>query len=158
MKEVTIEVATAADIDELVGSVSGLFHDDAGQHDPCMDLTWPAREGPAAYGDVVDDPSALLLLARAGDRVVGHLVGKLREPNSMRPCRLAILESMRVAPDARGQGVGSRLVERFFQWARECKAVQASVSAYAANERARRFYARHGFELHEVTMRTALDA
>lgn len=156
MKDVTISVATADDIPAFVESVSGLFHDDAGQHDPSMDLTWPEREGPRAYGSVVADPAVLLLLARAGDRTVGHLVGKLRGPSSIQPSRLAVLESMRVAPDARGHGVGGQLVGRFFEWAREHAAVQADVSAYAANDGARRFYARHGFEPHEVTMRATV--
>jgi GNAT superfamily N-acetyltransferase len=152
MTELTVSVVQRDDLAALVESVSGLFHDDAGQHDPCMDLSWPAREGLASYGKQVDDPAVLLLLAREGERVVGHLVGKVRGPSSIRRCRFAILESIRVVPDARGRGVGTRLVERFFGWARDNSAEQALVTAYAANQAAQRFYARYGFVPFEATM------
>jgi GNAT superfamily N-acetyltransferase len=152
MTDLTVSVVRREDLEALVESVSGLFHDDAGQHDPYMDLSWPEREGVESYGRQVDDPAVLLLLAREGERVLGHLVGKLRGPSSIRKCRFAILESMRVAPDARGRGVGGRLVERFFDWAREHDAEQALVTAYAANQGAQRFYARYGFVPLETTM------
>jgi GNAT superfamily N-acetyltransferase len=137
----------------LVESVAGLFHDDAGQHDPYMNLDWPVREGAGSYGRELDDPQVLLLLAREGEQVLGHLVGRLREPTTIRPYRFAVLESLRIAAAARGSGVGGRLVEEFFRWAREHRAEQAVVTAYAANQGAQRFYARHGFSPHEVTMR-----
>ena len=63
---------------------------------------------------------------------------------------------MRVAPDARRGGTGSLLVRHFFGWARERGAQQASVTAFAANDAARRFYARHGFVPASVTLRAAL--
>lgn len=157
MTDLMVSIAGPDDIGALVESVAGLFQEDGGRHDPHMDTEWPARDGEASYGREVDDPALLLLLARTGERVVGHLVGRYREPNAIRRCRLALLESIRVAPDARGRGVGGRLVEEFLGWARAHGAEVAQVTAYAANDGARRFYARHGFTPHEVTMRTPLD-
>jgi GNAT superfamily N-acetyltransferase len=153
MNDVTVDTARLQDIDPLVASVIGLFEEDGGRHDPFLDTEWPAREGARYYADLVGDPSCLLALARDGDRVVGHLVGKLIGPDSIRPVRVAVLESMRVQPDARGRGVGSRLVAEFFGWARHHRAALASVTAYAANDGAQRFYARHGFAPASVTMR-----
>jgi len=63
---------------------------------------------------------------------------------------------MRVAPRARRTGVGSLLVRHFFTWARHGAAQQASVTAYAANDAALRFYARHGFSPKSVTSRAVL--
>jgi GNAT superfamily N-acetyltransferase len=60
---------------------------------------------------------------------------------------------MRVTPGARRTGVGSLLVRHFFTWARQGGARQASVTAYAANDAALRFYARHGFSPESVTSR-----
>jgi GNAT superfamily N-acetyltransferase len=54
-----------------------------------------------------------------GDRVIGHPVGKLSDPNSIRTGRLAVLESMRVAPGSRRVGTGSLLVRHFLAWARQ---------------------------------------
>jgi GNAT superfamily N-acetyltransferase len=63
---------------------------------------------------------------------------------------------MRVAPGARRTGVGSLLVRHFFAWARDSGAQQASVTAYAANEAALRFYAWHGFSPQSVISRAVL--
>jgi GNAT superfamily N-acetyltransferase len=104
----------------------------------------------------VNDQACLLALARDGDRVIGHLVGKLSGPSSIQTVCIAVLESMRVAPDSRRAGAGSLLVRHFLTWARECGAQQASVTAYAANDAALRFYARHGFVPQSVISRAAL--
>jgi GNAT superfamily N-acetyltransferase len=156
MPRVTVNVATHDDIDALVASVAGLFREDSGQHDALTDQGWPAREGAAYYARLAGARDCLLLLARDGDTVVGHLVGKLTGPSSLQVACLAVLESMRVAPGARRAGTGSLLVEAFFAWAREHGAREASVTAYAANDAAQRFYERHGFLPRSVISRAVL--
>ena len=161
MTDIDIRVVEPADIDALVASVAGLFAEDAGASDPGVDTTWPDREGAGYYSGLIGDDACLLALAwagdrGAGDRVVGHLVGKLREPTDLNRDRIAVLESIRVHPDARNAGVGSLLVDHFRDWARRHDAGQASVTAYAVNTAAQRFYARHGFVPSLVTMRAAL--
>jgi ribosomal protein S18 acetylase RimI-like enzyme len=156
MSDISVSAARAADIDAFVASVDGLFHEDGGRHDPFLDTGWAGREGSAYYADIVDDPNCLLAVARDGDRVVGHLVGKLVGPDSIKLDRFAVLESIRVDPGTRGQGVGSLLVAEFLAWARRNEAAVASVTAYAANDGAQRFYARHGFAPASVVMRAPL--
>lgn len=154
----TVRVVTADDVDQLVESVTNLFRDDAGQFDRFADTTWPQREGHTRYGALVDDPAWLQLLAYDDDdRVVGHLVGRVSEPTPTWPSRSAVLESLYVFADVRGQGVGALLVETFLEWAREQGAVYATVSAYAANERAQRFYQVNGFAPQSVTLQAVLS-
>lgn len=131
MESVSVSRAGPEDLDALVSSVAGLFEEDAGRHDPARDLQWPAQEGKSYYSGLLTDPACLLALARVDGRVAGHLVGKLREPDSAFRARLAILESMRVVPELRGCGVGSALVSEFFSWARQYQVEQAQVSAFA---------------------------
>jgi GNAT superfamily N-acetyltransferase len=156
MTGIDIHTVTADDIDDLLVSVAGLFREDAGTHDSTMDTTWPARGGADYYGELVGTDDCLLALARAGTTTVGHLVGKLQPPNDLREATFAVLESIRVDPAARGTGVGSRLVEHFLAWARDNGAEHASVTAYAANEGAQRFYRRHGFGPMSVVLRRKL--
>jgi GNAT superfamily N-acetyltransferase len=156
MTTATVKAATRDDIDAVVASAAGLFLEDGGQHDPLMNVGWPAREGAAYYAALVTDRRGLLVLAWDDDRVAGHLAGRLSGPSSIQTECLAVLESMRVAPDARRSGVGGLLVAHFFAWARQAGARQASVTAYAANETARNFYAQHGFVPHSVTARAAV--
>jgi GNAT superfamily N-acetyltransferase len=156
MTTVTVTPATHDDIGSLVASVTGLFREDAGRHDSVMDLGWPEREGAGYYSALMKDKDCLVALARDGGHVIGHLIGKLSGPDSLRTGRVAVLESMRVAPDSRGTGVGGLLVRHFFAWARDCGAQQTSVTAYAANDAALRFYARHGFLPTNITSRAVL--
>jgi GNAT superfamily N-acetyltransferase len=156
MEPATVTVAGPADLDAVVASVAGLFREDGGRHDPAMNVDWPLHGGAGYYGPLLSDPSARLAVARDGDRVVGHLVGKVLEPDAMRTRRLAVLESMRVDPGHRGRGVGGLLVEHFLGWARERDARDASVTAFVANENAQRLYRRYGFAPASVILRTTL--
>jgi GNAT superfamily N-acetyltransferase len=47
-------------------------------------------------------------------------------------------------------------IEYFLEWARQRGAEQASVTAFAANQRAQRLYHRHGFTTSAVTVRRAV--
>jgi GNAT superfamily N-acetyltransferase len=156
MTTVTVTAVTRDDIDALVTSVAALFSEDAGQHDTGVNLDWPAREGASYYCGLAADRACLLVLARDGSSVVGHLVGKLSGPSLLRTDCTAVLESMRVAPGSRRAGVGSLLIRHFLAWARECGAQQASVTAYAANDIAQRLYERHGFVPRKITSRAVL--
>lgn len=155
---VTVTPAAHRDMDSFVASVIGLFREDAGEHDPSMDIDWPVRDGRAYYSGLLSEESCLLAVARDGDLVVGHLVGKLLAPDSLRLHRFAVLESMRVDPSLRGRGIGSMLIKYFLHWAGERGAQQASVTAFAANKRAQRLYRRHGFAPSAVTMRRGRSA
>ncbi|MGW4488244.1 N-acetyltransferase family protein [Amycolatopsis sp. NPDC004368] len=150
----TITAVSPESLSSLVSSVTALFREDGGRRDEHMDLTWPAREGPAYYTGLLADDTALCLLAQGESGVLGHLVGRLRRPGPLRPGVVtAVLESMRVADGARRQGVGSALISRFSEWAENRGADCFEVTAYSANETARAFYRRHGFRDFEVTLR-----
>ena len=154
MGELIVSEATEDDRVAFLASVDALFHQDAAVHDPYGDTEWVARSGDQYFTDLLNDPKAVPLVVRDGDRAVGHLVGRVSEPDTLRPgTRVAVLESILVDTSMRGQGVGSRLVEAFFAWAKEHGAVRAGVTAYAANERAQRFYAQHGFGPASVSLR-----
>ncbi len=156
MNSVSITPAGREDMDAVVASVVGLFREDAGKHDRSMNVAWPVREGMAYYSGLLSEESCLLAVARDGEVMVGHLVAKLFEPDLMRLQRSAVLESMRVDPSVRGRGIGGMLVEYFLAWARRRGAQHASVTAFAANQRAHRLYRRHGFAPAAVTMRAPL--
>ncbi|MFB9907051.1 GNAT family N-acetyltransferase [Allokutzneria oryzae] len=146
-----IVVATKADIPDLILSASRLFAEDGGRRDPFMDTGWPAREGAAYYGQLVDSADCLCLLAR-NDQVEGHLTGRIAT-SALRPgAVVAVLESMHVAAEHRRRGIGSALVERFFEWAGGHSANEFSVTAYASNEAALALYRKHGFAPFEVTL------
>ncbi|GAA1024486.1 MULTISPECIES: GNAT family N-acetyltransferase [Amycolatopsis] len=146
--------ATPESVPRLVASATSLFAEDGALRDPWMDLTWPHREGPAYYADLAHRSDSLCLLAlSAAGSAIGHLIGRTRRADPLRPgAVVGALESMRVDPAHRGTGVGTALADEFFAWAREFGANQVSVTAYATNDSAIRFYRGRGFTPFELAL------
>lgn len=147
-----IRAATEIDIPGLVASSTALFTEDAGARDPGANAEWPRQYGRERFTDHLGDPRSLLLVADCAGEVVGHLTGLLSEPTPLRGVRVASLVSLYVRPALRGAGTGSRLLAGFAAWAKRSGAEVTEVTAYASNRGAVRFYERHGFKAHEVTL------
>lgn len=154
----TIHFRTAAesDVETIVSLNHALFQEDAGQRDPFMNLDWSLENGHEYFESLLHSEETLCLIAEEHGRAVGYLIGYLRKPNSLRPVKLAELESMFVLAQYRNMGIGAELVSQFKQWCRSKGAERMSVTAYAANEGAIAFYQSHGFEARNVTMETEL--
>ena len=149
---ITVEPAARDDIARLVELEAGLFREDAGRHDPFADTTWPDREGRQDFERLLADPRALVVVARDGVTVVGHLVGYLSESSPTRqPVTYGVLRSLFVDAEHRNSTAGTQLTEAFIAWARAHGCAEALVESYAANDGAQRFYARHGFEAVSVS-------
>jgi GNAT superfamily N-acetyltransferase len=145
MSEVRVRLAVEEDIPGLVTSSAGLFAEDAGTRDPATDTGWPLEHGEASFAESIASEDSLVLAAVVGDAVVGHLTGVLSEGGETRPGKIATLRSMFVRSEHRSGGVGARLVAEFRTWAGEAGADRMTVTAYASNEAAQRFYQREGF-------------
>ena len=63
---------------------------------------------------------------------------------------LAVLWDLRVAPERRGQGIGTRLFGHAAEWARERGCKQLKIETQNVNVRACRFYARQGCVLGSI--------
>jgi GNAT superfamily N-acetyltransferase len=149
---VQVRPAEPGDVDALVASSAALFAEDAGSHDPTADVEWPYNEGRSLIAAGITDPRRLALIGVDGGAVVGHLTGVLEDPSVLHMIPIAELRSMYVRPQYRDSGLGSELVQRFLAWARDHGAQRVSVTAYAGNIAAMRFYQRQGFTPHEVVL------
>ena len=96
------------------------------------------------------------MLAEFAGRTVGYLAARVGEGTTLRPVRVAELESMYIREEYRDMGVDARLVDAFLGWAGLRGAERASVVAYAANKRAIRFYQRSGFRPRSVSLEREL--
>jgi GNAT superfamily N-acetyltransferase len=153
---ITVRVAGPADLDELIELSAGLFTEDAGQRDPYTDQGWPRREGRGYFAGIIDNGRARCWVAEVDGVVAGNLVGRINRESSVRPVRVAELESMFVRAEYRGGGVGAALVAEFFGWAKRAGAERALVTAYAENDRALAFYVRRGFLPKNVSLERGL--
>jgi ribosomal protein S18 acetylase RimI-like enzyme len=146
MNDVQIRPAEPDDITTLVRLNAALFDEDAGQRDPFTNLNWPNEQGNEHFTERVTDDHSRCLLVETTDQVIGYLAGYLNEKTELRPVRVAKLESMYVEKDYRSRGVGKSVATDFLEWASTRGATRASVSVFAANDRAIEFYQRLGFE------------
>ncbi|GLY67887.1 GNAT family N-acetyltransferase [Amycolatopsis taiwanensis] len=154
---IRIREATEADLESLVASASALFAEDGGRRDVHMDTGWPARHGHDYWRAAIKDVDALCLIA-SGESAAGHLIGRLKQPDELRPTAMtAVLESMRVAEEHRASGVGTALHDAFLAWARKREANELVVQAYAANTGALAFYRSRGYQSHVIGLRSDLS-
>ena len=154
----TIRQATESDVDSIVSLNHALFQEDAGQRDPHMNLDWPLEHGRDYFASLLSQEETYCLIAENPGQAVGYLIGYLRKSSSLRPIKLAELESMFVTADERSTGLGAELVSQFRAWCQAQGVERISVSAYAANKRAIAFYRRHGFEPKNVSLEVGLDS
>lgn len=151
-----IVVAGLEEVEDLVRLNGRLFVEDAGVRDTQADISWPARHGREHFTGLLSRGDAVCLVARSDGEALGYLAGYVRGATALRPVRVAELQSMYVVERARGRGLGGRLAEEFFGWARNHGVGRVSVTAYAANGGALRLYRRLGFGERSVTLEREL--
>lgn len=150
--DVWIREAEAPDVPSVVELGSALFQEDAGTRDPYVNQEWPEKEGCEYFADFLSRPGTSCLLAGSSGLIVGYLAGYIKERSSLRPVKVAELESVYVREAYRGRGVGMELARKFFSWAESGSVERISVTAYASNGQAIRFYERLGFRPKSLTL------
>jgi len=157
-----VEIRPATD-DDFVAMVD-LDQASAEHHAAIDPVAWevPDRAGSAEFlrRRRADDPSRETLVATVDGHVVGMVEIAIVTPGvpggAMRRVRSADLGIV-VLPGWRGQGVGEALMQAAEAWARERGAEQVVLDMAAANDGARRFYERLGYEVYALQMRRALQ-
>lgn len=152
MDNMSVRPADLSDLDAVVALNHRLFHDDAGQRDPWTNLNWAREEGSDHFAHHINSNNSVVIVVELCGNIVGYLAGYVRGSSSLRPIRVAELESMFVSRDFRSQGVGAKLVDAFVKWSDEQQAQRISVTAYASNDGAIRFYQRLGFEARHLSL------
>lgn len=134
-----INLANATDIPALCRLLNELFSQEAEfQPDDAVQRRGLAR--------IIADPAiGHILVARQDNRVLG-MVSLLYTVSTALGERVAWLEDMTVAGDARGLGVGSALLEHALEFARHNGCRRITLLTDADNLAAQRFYGRLGFK------------
>ena len=134
-----LRVAVIEDISELCGLLIYLFEQEE-EFKPDEEIQSEGLKRIISQPDVGD-----ILVAQESTKIIG-MVNLLYTVSTALGNRVAILEDMIVLPEARGKGVGSKLINYAFERAeyRECKRI--TLLTDNDNEGAHRFYQRHGFD------------
>ena len=88
---------------------------------------------------------SLMLLAELDQQTVGFIVGR-QVPGTDEGRFDAEIYNIGVAARFHKKGIGSKLLERFLEWAQVNRVVNVWLEVRAANLSARSFYKRNGFE------------
>jgi ribosomal protein S18 acetylase RimI-like enzyme len=105
------------------------------------------------FRDYLTDPQRVVLAAREGGRIVGYVMlirGVPDDEDVQRavPQGPAVeLSKMYVLPDSHGAGVSAALMSAALGRAKELDAKCVWLGVNQENERAQRFYAKHGFSI-----------
>lgn len=98
------------------------------------------------YETALADPDAFVLIAEAAERPVGYALVSLGEGPSGWDYgeRVADIETLSVLPEARGEGIGSKLMDAVERELARLGVRAFRVLVIAANADALRFYERRG--------------
>ncbi|MBI5542541.1 MAG: GNAT family N-acetyltransferase [Deltaproteobacteria bacterium] len=122
-------------------------------------LREPAEQGYAWWlGKELRNPSAVILAAAKGRRVVGYAYGRIepRDWNSLRDqCGMVI--DLMVEPRSRGQGIGQKLAAALIEALQEMGAPRVVLQVASRNRDAQRFFRAMGFRPTLVEMALELD-
>jgi ribosomal protein S18 acetylase RimI-like enzyme len=117
------------------------------------DASWATRR--AVYRALLDDESGFLLGAFAGRDLMGYVAVRFAAgPDDTFPVgdRAAEIYSLVVAANARGHGVGSRLLDAVDMRLADLDVAAVSVAAMVENAEAIRLYRGRGFEPREIVL------
>lgn len=120
----------------------------------------PGKQDTAFVRSVIDGERTAILVAVADNQIVGHAMVEDRDTPTVSclvPHRFVRLMDLIVTDIYRGQGIGSMLIQAVKQWARARQAEYITLDVLAANDKAIRFYERHGLHPIQHTMHISLQ-
>ncbi|MCV7423231.1 GNAT family N-acetyltransferase [Mycobacterium yunnanensis] len=147
--------AVAADLLELADVAARTFPlacpPEAGADDVAAFIA--ENLSPARFGDYLADPDRVVLVARDGRRISGYAMlirgvvddDDVRKAVSARPA--IELSKMYVLQEAHGAGVSAALMTAALDASRALGAACVWLGVNQENQRAQRFYAKHGFQV-----------
>lgn len=106
-------------------------------------------------GRVVDDRA---FVARGHDGIVGFVTVGIDEGPYQQDVRRGIVENVYVEDEYRGRGIGSALIERGERALAERGADVVTLEVLVANDDARRFYERLGYDDHRLELEKPLGS
>lgn len=99
--------------------------------------------------DILCQPNLIFLVAKDGERIIGMgLLFLFKKSQGLN----ATIENVVIDEQYRGQGVGKRLMDGFFQKAREKKVMQIDLTSKPERKVANEMYKNLGFELRDTNV------
>lgn len=161
MSDITIRPYENCDLAALVGLARALQANEIDLFDRMKSVEaigpWYVE---ALLAAVAKADGAILVAHEAGGAILGYAALRARisteDVYDEEVYLFANIDDLCVAPEARGRGVGTRLIEACEDLARARGVRHLRISVLARNDRAHRLYLAAGFDDHLLTMEKAL--
>ncbi len=111
----------------------------------------------AAFDAVEADPTTTIVVAEEDGRLLATFQLTILSGLSLRAARRAQIESVRVAADRRGHGIGAALMAEAERRARVAGCSLIQLTTHASRSRAQAFYERLGFTRSHIGYKRTLD-
>ena len=145
--KVEVRKATIKDVDDILRLNFELFKKERREYDKLLDMSWTYGEGKKYFQRRIIRKDGFVAVAEHKGKCGGYLCGGIDKMESYRiQKKHAELENMFLERKFRGQGIGRRIVEMFFDWCRKNRVEYVSVSASFANSEGVHFYEKLGFK------------
>lgn len=126
------------------------------KYDPDLVLDWAQSEkGKAYFTNLLNDSNDVCFVAEDGDKLVGYIAASPK-PIAHRKSKYIEIENLGVAQAYQRKGVGSLLMEKCLEWAKERGYEKVYLSSYFANTQAIDFYKKNGFSEIELSLEKSI--
>ena len=152
--DIKIRKATLKDLKIVQELNNGLFKYEEHNDLDSYVKDWALGERSAEYfGDLIENQ--FVIIAFCDKKPVGYLAGSLYNDDtfSYYEGNTCELENMFVCEDYRKFGIGTKLVNSFFEWCKTQNAKRCFVTATLGNENTIKFYRNKGFVDLNITLK-----
>ncbi len=156
--QIIIRRAELRDLDDILKLATQLFQDEKENYGKDWDLKWIYGQGKEIIkGDLTYENSFIAVAEINGD-VFAFLRGSLYWDGwmSWKKGKGAELWDFVIREGLRNQGIGSKLINMFFEWCEEKSVDYILLNVTVGNSKGIEFYKKFGFEEHQVIMEKKL--
>ena len=115
-------------------------------YDPDIKMEWAqSDEGKRYFKETLDNPESICLIAEDKEKPIGYIVATPKVFD-FRLSKYIEIENMGIIPQHRSKGVGTLLMKKCFELAKEKGYQKVYVTSYYKNSKAVDFYKRNGFK------------
>ncbi len=148
---INIRSARKDEVQKLQDLNDEVFIDNS-KYDPDLKVDWAQSSvGKNYFTELVNNPDALCLIAEENNVLVGYIASGPKEIN-YRNSKYIEIENMGISPQHRSKGIGSQLIEKVIELAKEKGFQKVFVNTYFGNTKAIDFYERNGFNKIDVSL------
>ncbi|MFC1810855.1 GNAT family N-acetyltransferase [Patescibacteria group bacterium] len=146
--KIKIRKAKLDDIKTMQKFMYLLMQDEYEMFDPTNKITWAKSQACADYFEMrIENNNSYALIVEDNGKPIGYLSGEVRTAPKYRTLKkIGEIGDMFILEQYRNKKIGTKLIKEFIKWAKKRKAQKLMVHAFAHNNKALRFYRRHGFD------------